>query len=123
MFGNSSRDRNTQSPFWLRCLPPFRAALDRMPPRCRPALFYETFYNVGAGAFVSLIGLSLAALKSDAIFPNGTKEHLMIVAAMFGGNLVATAPDRAVSARKVGQSVGRAGAGSTSASDSSRAGP
>ena len=58
-----------------------------MPARCRPALFYETFYNIGSGAFVALLGLSLAALKSDHIFsPNGTKEHLMFVAAMFGGS-------------------------------------
>lgn len=58
-----------------------------MPARCRPALFYETFYNIGSGAFVALLGLSLAALKSDDIFsPGGTKEHLMFVAAMFGGS-------------------------------------
>lgn len=66
---------------------PFRNALDRMPARCRPALFYETFYNIGSGAFIALLGLSLAALKSDHIFsPGGTKEHLMFVAAMFGGS-------------------------------------
>ena len=66
---------------------PFRAALDRVPPSCRPALFYETFYNIGSGSFLALFGLSLAALKSDAIFnPGGTKEHLMLVAAMFGGS-------------------------------------
>jgi hypothetical protein len=64
-----------------------RAWLRRVPARCRPALFYETFYNLGAGAFVALFGLSLAALKSDEIFsPAGTKEHLMFVAAMFGGS-------------------------------------
>ena len=58
-----------------------------MPARRRPALYYETFYNIGSGAFVSLLGLSLAALKSDDIFsPGGTKEHLMFVAAMFGGS-------------------------------------
>ncbi len=58
-----------------------------MPPRCRPALFFETFYNLGSGAFIALFGLSLAALKSDMIFaPGGTKEHLMFVAAMFGGS-------------------------------------
>ena len=74
-------------PKWLVGVPPFRAALNRVPPRCRPALFHETFYNVGSGAFVAMFGLSLAALKSDQIFvPGGTKEHLMFVAAMFGGS-------------------------------------
>lgn len=65
----------------------FRAYLNRVPARYRPALFYETFYNVGAGAFLALLGLTLAALKSDSIFsPPGAKEHLMFVAAMFGGS-------------------------------------
>ncbi len=72
---------------WLRSLPLLKAALDRVPARCRPALFYETFYNLGSGAFISLLGLSLAALKADEIFsPGGTKEHLMFIAAMFGGS-------------------------------------
>ena len=72
---------------WLRNLPLLRQALDRVPARCRPALFFETFYNLGSGSFVALFGLSLAALKSDEIFsPNGTKEHLMFIAAMFGGS-------------------------------------
>lgn len=72
---------------WLRHLPLLRQALDRVPARCRPALFYETFYNLGSGSFVALFGLALAALKSDDIFsPAGTKEHLMFVAAMFGGS-------------------------------------
>jgi len=64
-----------------------RAILGRVPRLSRPALFYETFYNFGSGAFLSLFLLSLAALKSDTIFsPAGTKEHLMLVAAMFGGS-------------------------------------
>jgi len=68
-------------------MPLLRQALDRVPARCRPALFFETFYNIGSGAFLALFGLSLAALKSDDIFtPGGTKEHLMFVAAMFGGS-------------------------------------
>lgn len=71
----------------LRSLPIFRSALDHMPTRCRPALFYETFYNLGSGSLVALFGLSLAALKADAIFsPTGTKEHLMFIAIMFGGS-------------------------------------
>lgn len=71
----------------LRWLPPLRAALERVPARCRPALFFETLYNLGSGSFIALFGLSLAALKSDQIFsPGGTKEHLMFVAAMFGGS-------------------------------------
>ena len=57
-----------------------------MPKSSRPALFYETFYNVGTGSFIALFGLSLATLKSESIFPGGTKEHLMFVAAMFGGS-------------------------------------
>ena len=66
-----------------------RAILGRVPRLSRPALFYETFYNLGAGAFVSLFLLSLATLKSDTIFsPAGTKEHLMLVAAMFGGSSI-----------------------------------
>ena len=79
--------RSRRIPKWSVGIPPFRAALSGVPPRCRPALFHETFYNVGSGAFVALFGLSLAALKSDEIFvPGGTKEHLMFVAAMFGGS-------------------------------------
>ncbi|MBP60671.1 MAG: hypothetical protein CMJ62_04015 [Planctomycetaceae bacterium] len=71
----------------LRSLPVFRSALDRVPTRCRPALFYETFYNLGSGSLVALFGLSLAALKADTIFsPTGTKEHLMFIAVMFGGS-------------------------------------
>lgn len=57
-----------------------------MPISCRPALFYETFYNIGSGAFVALFGLALATLKSEIFTPGGTKEHLMFVAAMFGGS-------------------------------------
>ena len=58
-----------------------------MPARSRPALFYETFYNIGSGSFLALFGLSLATLKSDQIFsPAGSKEHLMFIAAMFGGS-------------------------------------
>jgi len=72
---------------WLQNLPLLRQSLDRVPARCRPALFYETFYNLGSGSFLALFGLSLAALKSDEIFsPSGSKEHLMFVAAMFGGS-------------------------------------
>ena len=52
-----------------------------MPSSCRPALFYETFYNIGSGAFVALFGLALATLKSEVFTPGGTKEHLMFVAA------------------------------------------
>ncbi len=82
-----SKDQNSPALNWLSFVLPFRAALDRMPARCRPAMFFETFYNVGSGAFLALFGLSLAALKSDVIFsPSGTKEHLMFVAAMFGGS-------------------------------------
>ena len=79
--------QRSRSLSWLRYLPLLRQALDRVPARCRPALFYETFYNLGSGAFVAMFGLSLAALKSEQIFsPGGTKEHLMFVAAMFGGS-------------------------------------
>lgn len=82
-----SRTNHTDLPKGIQSLRPLRSALNRMPARCRPALFYETFYNLGSGAFVALFGLSLAALKSDEIFsPTGTKEHLMFVAAMFGGS-------------------------------------
>ena len=83
----SRQVRNSDSSHWLRAVSPFRSALNHVPRLCRPALFYETFYNVGSGAFVSLFGLSLAVLKSDEIFtPGGTKEHLMFIAAMFGGS-------------------------------------
>jgi len=72
---------------WLRFILPFPAVLNQVPLHSRPALFYETFYNVGSGAFIALFGLSLAALKSDTIFsPEATKEHLMFIAAMFGGS-------------------------------------
>ncbi len=72
---------------WLARLPLADSALRRVPVRRRPALFFETFYNIGAGAFIALFLLSLAALKSDQVFsPKGSKEHLMFVAAMFGGS-------------------------------------
>ena len=74
---------------WLARLSLVDAALRRVPARCRPALFFETFYNIGAGAFIALFLLSLAALKSDHVFsPKGSKEHLMFVAAMFGGSSI-----------------------------------
>ena len=82
-----ARARYSMPPRWLRLFAPFLATLNRMPRASRPALFYETFYNIGSGGFVALFGLSLATLKSDEIFsPGGTKEHLMFVAAMFGGS-------------------------------------
>lgn len=87
MPGHPSSPEKSSLSKWTRVIPPFHAALNRVPAKCRPTLFYETFYNVGAGAFMGLFGLSLAALKSDQIFsPAGSKEHLMFVAAMFGGS-------------------------------------
>ena len=86
MPAKNSRARYPTPRLWLRCFKPFLSTLQRMPPSCRPALFYETFYNIGSGAFVALFGLALATLKSEVFTPGGTKEHLMFVAAMFGGS-------------------------------------
>ena len=54
-----------------------------MPARCRPALYLETFYNVGAGAFISLFLLSGVVLKTVI---DGSAGHLALLAAMFGGS-------------------------------------
>lgn len=56
---------------------------DRVPARYRPALFYETFYNLGTGAFVTLFLTSSFVLKSVI---DGTENHLALLAAMFGGS-------------------------------------
>lgn len=64
-------------------LPLLKTALDRMPARRRPALYFESFYNVGNGAFICLFLLSTVVLKTIL---NGTELHLTIFAAMFGGS-------------------------------------
>ena len=64
-------------------LPLFRNVMQRMPVRSRPALFFETFYNIGVGAIYSLLLLSTVVLKT--VLP-GTETHLAVLAAMFGGS-------------------------------------
>ncbi len=61
-------------------IPLFR---DRVPSRRRPALFLETLYNLGTGAFVSLFLLSPVVLKTIV---GGSANHLALFAAMFGGS-------------------------------------
>lgn len=56
---------------------------DRVPPRRRPALFLETIYNIGTGAFVSLFLLTPVVLKTIL---GGSADHLALFAAMFGGS-------------------------------------
>ncbi|MCH8830182.1 MAG: hypothetical protein IID45_11455 [Planctomycetes bacterium] len=65
---------------WFVNLPPVR---NRVPARYRPALFLESFYNIGTGAFVCLFLLSTVVLKTVV---GGTATHLAILAAMFGGS-------------------------------------
>ncbi|MBW3542275.1 MAG: hypothetical protein KY476_18565 [Planctomycetes bacterium] len=55
----------------------------RVPPRYRPALYFETFYNVGTGAFLSLFLLSSVVLKTII---GGDQTHLAVLAALFGGS-------------------------------------
>jgi len=64
-------------------LPLLRAVLERVPPQCREALYFETFYNIGSGTFVALFLLSTAALKTVV---DGQSSHLMLLGAMFGGS-------------------------------------
>lgn len=56
---------------------------NRIPPRYRPALFLDSVYNFGTGAFVSLFLLSNVVLKT---LLNGTDQHMTALAAMFGGS-------------------------------------
>ena len=56
---------------------------NRVPRRYRPALYFETWYNVGSGAFVSLFLLSPLVLKTIL---DGSVRHLALLAAMFGGS-------------------------------------
>ena len=64
-------------------LPLLKTALERMPARRRPALYFESLYNIGNGAFICLFLLSTVVLETIL---NGTKEHLTMFAAMFGGS-------------------------------------
>ena len=36
------------------------------------ALFFETFYNIGSGSFISLLALSTVALSSEALLVAST---------------------------------------------------
>ena len=62
-------------------LGPFRAALGRIPSRCRPALYFETLYNIGTGAFFSLFLLSPVVLITIL---DGNERHLAFLGTMFG---------------------------------------
>jgi len=64
-------------------LPLFRDALARMPARSRPALYFETYYNLGIGVMVALFLLSQVVLKTIL---DGEEHHLALLAAMFGGS-------------------------------------
>jgi len=65
---------------WFVNLPMVR---NRVPSRYRPALVFESLYNVGTGAFVCLFLLSTVVLKTII---GGTEIHLALLAAMFGGS-------------------------------------
>jgi hypothetical protein len=56
---------------------------NRVPRRCRPALYFETWYNVGSGAVVSLFLLSPVVLTTIL---DGSDRHLALLSAMFGGS-------------------------------------
>ena len=58
---STRRRRGSEFGRWVVNLPLFR---DRVPARYRPALFFESFYNVGAGGFISLFLLSGVVLKT-----------------------------------------------------------
>lgn len=55
----------------------------RIPTRYRPALFLDSVYNFGTGAFFSLFLLSNVVLKT---LLDGTDQHMTALAAMFGGS-------------------------------------
>lgn len=56
---------------------------DHVPARSRPALYFESLYNVGAGGFLALFLLTPVALKTVV---DGSAEHLALFSAMFGGS-------------------------------------
>jgi len=56
---------------------------NRVPARVRPTLYFETLYNVGAGAFVAFMLLSPVVLKTVI---GGTGAHLALLQAMLGGS-------------------------------------
>ena len=64
-------------------LPLFRNALNRLPEKSRPALFFESHYNIGTGAFLSLFFLATVVLKTIL---GGDALHLALLSAMFGGS-------------------------------------
>lgn len=56
---------------------------NRVPARCRPALYFESLYNLGAGAFFALYALSVVVITTIL---GGGAFHLALLAAMFGGS-------------------------------------
>ena len=61
---------------WFVNLPPVR---NRVPLRYRPALYLDSAYNVGTGAFICLFLLSAVVLKTVV---GGTETHLAVLAAL-----------------------------------------
>ena len=55
----------------------------RVPPRYRPALYLETLYNFGTGAFLALYLLAPVVLKTIL---DGKTWHLAVLGALFGGS-------------------------------------
>ena len=68
-------------------LPLFRQAIRRLPLKSRPALFFETHYNIGTGAFLCLFGLAAVVLKTIL---GGDATHLALLSAMYGGSSLAS---------------------------------
>ncbi len=65
---------------WFVNLPLVR---DRVPPRYRPILYFDSLYNLGGGAFFALYALGIVVITT--ILDGGT-FHLALLAAMFGGS-------------------------------------
>ena len=65
---------------WVVNLPMVR---DRVPPRYRPALYFDSLYNLGVGSFFSAYVLSIVVITTIL---DGNAFHLALLSAMFGGS-------------------------------------
>lgn len=57
--------------------------LQRMPARCRPALYFETLSSIGTGAFMTMFALSLVVLETILEAP---LWHMALLATLFFGS-------------------------------------
>ncbi|RMG33937.1 MAG: MFS transporter [Planctomycetota bacterium] len=62
-----------------------KPVLERVPQCSRPALFFESLYNLGAGSLIAVYWLSSVALKTIPQLA-GQDIHLAVLSSVFGGS-------------------------------------